>query len=142
MCITSNTKNKNIKNLIFKNLHWHFGCKKVKGMHKKRITGEVTTKAICIAIPKPSKAQIIIYNNYDAVDSDKLVDYGDCRQPWKLDSGASGHYCEKNTGVRKRRTQQNGVKVQVADAKTMNQVEEGKAPFNGLPTSAADVQLF
>ena len=24
----------------------------------------------------------------------------------------------------------------------MNQVEEGKAPFNGLPTSAADVQIF
>ena len=139
MCTTSNTKNKNIKNLIFTNLRWHFGSKKVEGRHTNRITGEVTTKAICMAIQKPVKAPIIIHNNYDAVESDELVEYGDYRQPWKLDSGASGHYCGKNTGVRKRRTQQNGIKVQVADGQTMNQVEEGKAPFDGLPTSAADV---
>ena len=115
MCTTSNTKNKNIKNLIFTNLRWHFGSKKVEGRHTNRITREVTTKAICMAIQKPVKAPIITHNNYDAIESDKLVEYGDYRQPWKLDSGASGHYCGKNTGVRKRQTQPNGIKVQVAD---------------------------
>ena len=142
MCTASNVKNKNIKNLIFTNLRWHFGSKKVEGKHTNRITGKVTTKTICMLIQKPVKPPIIIHNNYDAVKTDELVEYGDYRQPWKLDSGASGHYCGKNTGVRKRRTQRNGIQVQVADGKNMNQVEEGLAPFDGLPASAADVQIF
>ena len=136
------TKNKNIKNLIFTNLRWHFGSKKVKGKHTNRITGEVTTKAICMSIQKLVKSPIITHNNYNGVEADELVEYGDYRQPWKLDSGASGHYCGKNTGVRKRRVQRNGIKVQVADGKNTNQVEEGQAPFDGLPASAADVQIF
>ena len=111
MCTTSNTKNKNIKNLIFTNLRWHFGSKKVEGRHTNRITGEITTKAICMSIQKPVKTPIITHNNYDAIESDKLVAYGDYRQPWKLDSGASGHYCGRNTGVRKRQAQRNGIKV-------------------------------
>ena len=49
---------------------------------------------------------------------------------------------EKHTGVRNRRKQRNGIKVQVADGKNMDQVEEGKAPFDGLPENAADVQIF
>ena len=115
---------------------------KVEGRHINRITGEVTTKAICMSIQKPVKAPIITHNNYDAIESDELVAYGDYRQPWKLDSGASGHYCGKNTGVRNRRKQQNGIKVQIADGKNMDQVKEGQAPFDGLSTSAADVQIF
>ena len=81
-------------------------------------------------------------NSYNGFKADELGEYGDYRQPWKLDSGASGHYCGKNTGVQKRQTQRNGIKVQVADGKNMNQVEEGQAPFDGLPASAADVQIF
>ena len=142
MCTTNNVKDKSIKNLIFTNLQWHFGSKKVKGKHTNRIIGKVTTKAICMLIQKPVKAPIIIHNNYDAVKTDELVDYGDYQQPWKLDSGVSGHYCGKNTGVRKQRTQQNGIKVQVADGKNMNQVEEGQAPFDGLPASARAFKYF
>ena len=142
MCTTSNTKNKNIKNLIFTSLQWHFGAKKVEGKHTNRITGKVTRKAICMSIQKPVKTPIITHNNYDAIESDELVAYGDYRQPWKLDSGASGHYCGRNTGVRKRRAQRNGIQVQVADGKSMNQVEEGKAPFDGMPADAADVEIF
>ena len=98
-----------------------------------------------MSIQKPVKAPIMIHNNYDAVKIDELVEYGDYQQPWKLNSGASGHYCGNNTGVRKRRkqqTQQNGIKVKVADGKNMNQVKEGQAPFDGLPANTADVQIF
>ena len=96
-------RKKNIKNLIFTNLRWHFGSKKVKGKHKNLITGEVTTKAICMFIQKLIKPPTITANNYNGVKTDELVEYGDYQQPWKIDSGASGHYCGKNTGVRKRR---------------------------------------
>ena len=34
------------------------------------------------------------------------------------------------------------MKVQVADEKNMDQIQEGKAPFNRLPKEASDVQLF
>ena len=47
-----------------------------------------------MSIQKPVKPPIITHNNYDAVETDELVEYGDYQQPWKLDSGASGHYCE------------------------------------------------
>ena len=83
-----------------------------------------------------------LYNTYSGVNSDELVQYGDYHQPWKLDSGASGHYCGKNTGVLSRWKQQNGIKVQVADGTNMDQVKEGKAPFDGLPEDTADVQII
>ena len=127
---------------MFTNLRWHSTAKKVEGKHTNRITGEVTTKAICMSIQKPVKAPIITHNKYDAIESDELVAYGNYRQPWKLDSGASGHYCGRNTGVRKRRAQRNGIKVQVVDGQTMNQVEEGEVPFDGMPTGATDVEIF
>ena len=81
MCTTSNDKNNNIKNLIFTNLRWHFGSKKVKGKHTNRITGEVTTKAICMSIQKLVKPPIITHTNYDGVETDELVEYGDYQQP-------------------------------------------------------------
>ena len=80
--------------------------------------------------------------NYKEFKADKLVDYGNYWQPWKLDSSASGHYCGPNTGARNRQKKRDGIKVQVADGKNMDQVQEGKASFNGLPEDAADVQIF
>ena len=50
-------------------------------------------------------------NNYDGLETDKLESYGDYRQPWKLDSGASGHYVGLITGIRNSRHKQNGIKV-------------------------------
>ena len=41
-------------------------------------------------------------NKYKGFEVDKLVDYGNYGQLWKLDSGASGHFCGPNTGVRTR----------------------------------------
>ena len=35
-----------------------------------------------------------------------------------------------------------GIKVIVADGDTTNQIAEGKAPFNRIPTTAAAVQIF
>lgn len=55
----SNKKYKNIKNLIFTNLQWHFGPKKVKGKHTNRITSEVKTKTICMSIQKLVKPPTI-----------------------------------------------------------------------------------
>ena len=71
---TSNDKNKKIKNLIFTNLRWHFGSKKVKGKHTNRITGEVKTKTICMSIQKLVKPPIITHNNYGGVETDELVE--------------------------------------------------------------------
>ena len=95
-----------------------------------------------MSIQKVVKAPIITHNNYSGVETDELAAYGDYEQPWKLDSGASGNYCGKNTGVRKQRAKRNGIKVQVADGKSMDQTKEGQAPFDGLPTGAEDVQIF
>ena len=117
MCTTSNEKNQKIKNLTFTNLWWHFGSKKVQRKHTNRITGEVKTKTICMLIQKLEKTPIPTTNKYKGFEADKLGDQGNYRQPWKLDSGASGHYCDKNTGVRNRRKQQHGTKIRVADEK-------------------------
>ena len=84
----------------------------------------------------------ITSNRYCGIEQDELVQYGDYNQPWKLDSGASGHFCGKQTGVRNRRKKKHGINVQVADGKTMAQVEEGSAPFNKLPGDTADVQIL
>ena len=102
MCTTSNEKNKNSKNLIFTNLRWHFGSKKVKGKHTNRITGEVETKTICMLIQKLEKTPTPTTNNYKGLKAETLMDYGNYQQPWKLDSGASGHYCCPIIGVRNR----------------------------------------
>ena len=142
MCSTSSEKNKSIKNIIFFNIRWHFGAKQVKGKLSYRITGKVKEKTICMSIQKIVKPQTITSNQYDGVEQDKLVQYRDYDQPWKLDSEASGHYCGKRTGVRKRRKKSNDIAVQVADGKNMGQVEQGVAPFNKLPQDAADVQIF
>ena len=105
MIITSNKKNKSIKNLLFSDMQWHFGAKQVKGKLTNRITGKVKEKAICMSIRKLVKPQIITFNQYNGVKQDKLVQYGDYNQPWKLESGESGHYCgnkqEYETGGRR-----------------------------------------
>ena len=102
MCSTSNENNKSIKNLLFYNRQWHFGAKQVKGKLTNRINGKAKTKEICMSIQKVVKPKTITSNQYNGVEQDKLVQYGDYNQPWKLDSGASGHYCGKQTGVRNR----------------------------------------
>ena len=130
-----------IQNLLFSDIWWRFGAKKVKAKLTNQFTGKVKTKSICMAIQKAVKTTIT-FNHYSGVKQDKLVQYGDYNQPWKLDSGASGHFCEKQTGVRSRRKKKHGINVQVADRKTIAQVEEGLALFNKLPEDAADVQIF
>ena len=67
----------------------------MKGKLTNRITGKVKEKTICISIQKLVKLQTITSNKYDGVEQDELVHYGNYDQPWKLDSGASGHYCGK-----------------------------------------------
>ena len=93
-------------------------------------------------IQKLEKLPTTTSNSYNGFEADELVEYGDYQQPWKLDSGASGHYCGLTTGVRNRRKKRNGIKVQVADGKNIDQIQEGIAPFNRLPEQAADVQIF
>ena len=127
---------------IFTNLQWCFAAKKIKGKHKNRCTGEVQTKTICMSIQKLKKAPTKTNNNYNGLESNELEEYGDYQQPWKLDSGASGHYAGSKTGVRNQRNKWNGIKVEVADGKNINQVQEDKAPFNRLPKEAVDVQIF
>ena len=48
-----------------------------------------------MSIQKLVKPQTITSNQYDGAEQDELVQYGDYNQPWKLDSGASGHYYRK-----------------------------------------------
>ena len=48
----------------------------------------------------------------------------------ELDSVASGHYSGPKTGVCNRRQKQNVIKVFVADGNNMDQIEEGRAPFD------------
>ena len=73
------------------------------------------TKTIYMLIQKLEKTPTPTTNNYKGFEADKLVDSGNYRQPWILDSGASGHYCGPNARVRNRRKKRNGIKVQVAD---------------------------
>ena len=69
------------------------------------------------------KPQTITFNQYNGVEQDELVQYGNYNQPWKLDSRDSGHYCGKRTGVQKRQKKDNSIAVQVADGKNVEQVE-------------------
>ena len=97
----------------------------------------MVTKRLCMHIQKiPTK------NTYDGFKANELDTYGDYKQPWKLDSGASGHYAGPTTGVQNRRKKRNGIKVLVADGNNMDQIEEGRAPFERLPNDALDVQIF
>ena len=57
-------------------MRWYFGSKKVKRKHTNRITREVKTKTIYIAIQKLEKIPTITTNNYKGFEEDKLVDYG------------------------------------------------------------------
>ena len=97
ICTTSNEKNKTIKNLIFANIRWHFRSKQVKGKLTNRITGKVKEKTICMFIQKLVKPPTIASNKYKykGMEQDELVQYGNYKQPYKLDSGAGGHYCGK-----------------------------------------------
>ena len=131
-----------MENLITTNLQWHFGAKKIKAKHTNRLTGKTEAKTLCMHVHKIQRVTTPTTNMYDSLPTDDLEAYGDYHQPWKLDSGASGHYCGPRTGVRNRQRKRNGIKVAVADGNNMNQVEEGIAPFNKLPAAAADVQIF
>ena len=111
--------------LIYTNLQWHLGAKKIKATHTYWITGKVVTKRLCMQIQK-----IPTTNTYDGFKADELDAYGDYKQPWKLDSGASGHYADPKTGVRNKQKKRNGIKVLVADGNNMDQIEEGRAPFD------------
>ena len=95
-----------------------------------------------MSIQKLGKTPTTTTNNYKGFIADKLMDYCNYCQPWKLDSGASEHYGGPNTGVRNRQKKRNEIKVQVTDKNNMDQVQERKAPFDGLQEDAADVQIF
>ena len=83
----------------------------------------------------------IAMNTFQALSNDELDDYGDYDTPWKLDSGASGHFAGRRTGVRKRRKIRNGIRVGVANGQSMDQLEGGELPFDA-PEGATDVQIF
>ena len=127
---------------IFINLQWSFVSRKIKEKHTNRLTGEVKTKTICMSIQELEKSLTTKSNNYIGLESDELVEYGDYQQPWKLGSGASGNYCSPKTGLWNRRKKRNRIKVQVEDGENINQIQEGKAPFDRLPEEAADVHIF
>ena len=81
-------------------------------------------------------------NIYDNLEDDELTSYGNYKSSYILDTGASGHYGDKKTKVRKRRKVRHGIKVGVANGNTMTQIEEGELPFDNIPEEAKDVQLF
>ena len=81
-------------------------------------------------------------NKYNILEVDVLDTYGDYKQPWKLDSGASGHYDGPTTGIRNRQRKRNGIKVLVADGNNMDQIKKGRALFDRLIDNAVDVQIF
>ena len=62
--------------------------------------GKVETKRLCMQVQKIQKILILTTNKYDGLEADVLDTYGDYKQPWKLDSGASGHYAGPTTGLR------------------------------------------
>ena len=84
----------------------------------------------------------IAANIYDNLHNDELTSYGNYKQPWMLDTGATGHYADRRTRVRRRRKTRNGIRVGCANGNVMTQVEEGELPFDKLPTNANDVQIF
>ena len=118
MSTTSIDRNMSIRNLLFSDMRWRFGAKKVTAKLTNRNTGKVRTKSICMAIQKVVKPTITS-NHYSGVEQDELVQYVNYNQPWKLDSGANGHFCRKQTGVRNRWKKKHGINVQVADGKTI-----------------------
>jgi hypothetical protein len=81
-------------------------------------------------------------NQYNILQDDTLDDYGRYDEPWSLDSAASGNYCGKKTKIKNRKTISNGIQVGVANSQSMIQIEEGELPFDRLPTTATDVQVF
>ena len=83
----------------------------------------------------------IAMNTYQVLTNDELDDYGDYDTPWKLDSGASGQFAGRRTGVRKRRKIRKGIRVGVANGQSMDQMEGGELPFDA-PEGATDVQIF
>ena len=42
----------------------------------------------------------IAANIYDNLQNDELTSYGNYKQPWMLDTGATGHYADQRTRVR------------------------------------------
>ena len=83
-----------------------------------RLTREVQTKTIYMIIQKLETALTPQNNNYDGLEYDGLESYDDFRQPWKLNSGASGCYVGPRAGIRNRQRRRNGIKIQVADGNT------------------------
>jgi hypothetical protein len=81
-------------------------------------------------------------NQYNILQNDMLGEYGRYKEPWSLDSAASGNYCGKKTKIKNRKTISNGIQVGVANNQSMIQIEEGELPFDRLPNAANDVQVF
>ena len=137
--------------LIFENLQWHFS-KTTEKIKKVIFPPAVQSKTVALEVQKVGLRRKITRltpmlptktgNKYKALEVQELDSYGDYQQPWNLDSGASGHYCGPRTGVRTKKKTSNGIKVIVADGDTIDQIAEGKAQFNKIPTTAADVQIF
>ena len=48
-----------------------------------------------MSIQKLVKPSTITSNKYNRMEQDELIQYGNYEQPWKLNSGGSGHYYEK-----------------------------------------------
>ena len=63
---------------------------------------------------------------------------------WLLDSTASGHYANNKTMVRNKKKIQpgTGIKVGCADKEIMNQIGEGKLPFDNVPEGTKEVNIF
>jgi hypothetical protein len=81
-------------------------------------------------------------NQYNILEDDPLQAYGNYNQSWSLDSAASGHLW-KSTRINSRKTTSTGgIQVAVANNQSMQQIEEGELPFDRLPTTANDVQVF
>ena len=80
-------------------------------------------------------------SNYQVLTNDELEDYGDYDTPWKLDSGASGHFVRRRMGVRKRQKIKNIICVGVANRQSMDQMQGGELPFDA-PKGATYVHIL
>ena len=110
--------------MIFENLQWHFnrttdrirnafpGSVRTKTgagtVRTKTGIDTVRTKTVALEVRKTGNQRKVTKlnplvptktGNYKILEVDELEYYGDYQQPWKLDSGASGHYCGPSTGV-------------------------------------------
>jgi hypothetical protein len=111
-------------------------------MEFNRVIREYELRAEDRAKKKQQQQCNISTNQYYILHDDTLEEYGRYKEPWSLDSAASGHYCGKNTKINNRKTTKNGIQVGVANNQSMKQIEKGELPFDQFPASANAVQVF